>query len=101
MLAFLYVVVSLLLAACTSSAPPVIYGTTQQLKVEGITLTIERLFLSRDPASPAVAQSAPEAAERCSVRCVARKGLRGDPRELLRKGQVIPDLRHYPESHLG
>jgi hypothetical protein len=66
MSAFFHVAAFLLLAGCTSSAPPVIYGTTQQLTVEGVTLTIERLFLSRDAASRAVAQSAPEAAERCS-----------------------------------
>jgi hypothetical protein len=53
-------VVFLLLAACTSSAPPVIYGTTQQLTVGSVRLTIERLFLSRDPASRAVAKSAPK-----------------------------------------
>jgi hypothetical protein len=52
MAAFFHVAAFLLLAACTSSAPPVIYGTTQQLTVEGVTLTIERLFLSREPASP-------------------------------------------------
>jgi hypothetical protein len=41
------------LAACTSAAPPVIYGTTQQLRVGGVTLTNECLFLSPDPASRA------------------------------------------------
>jgi hypothetical protein len=66
MLAFLYVVIFLLLAACTSSAPPVIYGSSQRLTVDGVTLSYERMFLSGDPASCAVAQSVPEAAERCS-----------------------------------
>ena len=59
-------VVFLLLAACTSSAPPVIYGTSQQLPVGSVTVTNECLFLSHDPASSAVAQRAPEATERCS-----------------------------------
>jgi hypothetical protein len=66
MAGFLHVMVFLLLAACTSSAPAVIYGTSQQLTLGSVTLTSECLFLSRDPASRAVAQSAPAAAERCS-----------------------------------
>jgi hypothetical protein len=60
MAAFVQVVVFLLLAACTSPAPPVIYGITQRLTVGSVTLTNECLFLSRDPVSGAVAQSAPE-----------------------------------------
>jgi hypothetical protein len=66
MAAFLHAMVFLLLAACTSSPSPVIYGTTQRLAVGSVTLTNECLFLSRDPVSGAVAQSAPEPAERCS-----------------------------------
>jgi hypothetical protein len=45
---------------------PVIYGTTQRLMVGSVTLTNECLFLSRDPSSRTVGQSAPEAAARCS-----------------------------------
>jgi hypothetical protein len=66
MAVLLPVVVFLLLAACTSSASPVTYGSSQRLTVGSVTLTNECMFLSPDPASRAVAQNAPEAAGRCS-----------------------------------
>jgi hypothetical protein len=66
-----------------------IYGTSQQLTVGSVTLTIERLFLSRDPASRAVAQSAPKAAESCSPLNL-RSGKQALRREI--------DMNFYPED---